>query len=209
MPPFKEKCKPKRNTHYVNGIGAQTTEAKYIEPESESLSSQGTVVENVDAAAPESCDDLEFHGSTNAFPAESSGKMMTIFAWTSLVCLDSLDLVDVIPEPDEKSGLVEGLFMHNGYLVPVFVPSQYAEQRKHHVTHRSKARQVETRLKETARDRCPRIQPPLVPGTGCLSLPPSPTTTTTPTEATDTAYSSKVINCGNLKAFAAWARASP
>jgi hypothetical protein len=135
--------------------------------------------------------------------------MMTIFTWTSLVCLDSLDLVDVIPEPDEKSGLVEGLFMHNGYLVPVFVPSQYAEQRKHHVTQRSKARQVETRIKETATDRCPQIQAPLVPGTGFLPLPPNPTTTTTPAEATDAAYASKVINCGNLKAFAAWARASP
>jgi hypothetical protein len=52
MPPCKEKVKPvskyhvssngnvtdsssgqKRNTHYVNGIGAQTTEAKDIEPE--------------------------------------------------------------------------------------------------------------------------------------------------------------------------------
>lgn len=150
MPPFEAKVKPvgkyhvsangnvtdsspgqKRNTYYVNGIGAQTTEVKYIDPESESLSSQGTVVDNVDAAAPERCDDLEFHGSTNAFPAESSGKMMTIFTWTSLVCLDSLELVDVIPEPDRKSGLVEGLFMHNGYPVSVFVPLEYAEQRKH------------------------------------------------------------------------------
>jgi hypothetical protein len=171
MPPFEEKVtfvsgyhisangnvtdsslEQKRNTHYVNGIGAQTTEAKHIDPESESMSSQGTVVEIIDTAAPESCDDLEFQGSTNAFPAESSGKMMARLVWTQLICVDSLELVDVIPESDKKSGLAEGIFNYNGFLLPVFVPSQYAEQRKHHVTHRSNARQVETRIKETATD---------------------------------------------------------
>jgi hypothetical protein len=171
MPPFEEKVtfvsgyhisangnvtdsplEQKRNTHYVNGIGAQTTEAKHIDPESESMSSQGTVVEIIDTAAPESCDDLEFQGSTNAFPAESSGTMMARLVWTQLICVDSLELVDVIPEPDKKSGLAEGIFNYNGFLLPVFVPSQYAEQRKHHVTHRSRARQVEIRIKETATD---------------------------------------------------------
>lgn len=74
-------------------------------------------------------EDVKFLGSSDAY-MDGSGDLMATFAWTSSIHLDRLKMEHVIPEPDEKSELVEAIFDYNGLGVPVFVSSQYAEQRK-------------------------------------------------------------------------------
>lgn len=91
------------------------------------MSDQGTVVEST--MTPGNPENFSFCGSMNA-RLDESGKMMTTLVWTSSVCLDSHELVAVIPEPDKKSRFVEGIFNFHGSLLSVYISPQYAEQRK-------------------------------------------------------------------------------
>lgn len=114
-------------------MGVQAVEMKRIGLDSNSMSDHNTIIESMGSVTPNNYADLQFSGSRDAYPGDS-GELMTIFLWTSLARLDDLELEYVIPEPDKKFRLVEAIFHYNGSLVPVFVPSQYAEQRKRHAT---------------------------------------------------------------------------
>lgn len=113
----------------------QAVETKRIGLDS-SMSDHSAIIESMGSVTPDNYADLQFSGSRDAYRGDS-GELMTIFLWTSLARLDDLELIRVIPEPDKKSRLVEAIFKYNGSLVPVFVPSQYAEQRKGYATPRS------------------------------------------------------------------------
>ena len=187
----------------VVSVEVQTAEKKPINPDSDSLSDQVTAVEGIDTVTPDRHEDLHFCGSTNAIPTDPSGKLMAIFSWVSEICLDSLELVNVIPGSDKKSGLVEGIFRYGDSLVPIFIPLQYAEQRQCQ-SNRSGTSRVEAQIKGTPTDHRPGNQGPLLCSTG--SLPPTPPTTPTPIETTDSAQPVNLIICSNLATFAAWAQ---
>jgi hypothetical protein len=170
------------------------------------LSGQVTVTESIDISKPDHHEDLHFCDSTNAIPAEPSGKLMAIFSWISNICVDSLELVDVIPGSGKKSGLVEGIFRYKSSLVPIFIPSWYAEQRQCQSRHCGTS-QIEAPIKESPTDHRLGNQRPVPCSTGLLPLPATPPTTPTPSEASSTAQSDNLISCTNWGAFATWAQA--
>ncbi|CEL11955.1 hypothetical protein ASPCAL15049 [Aspergillus calidoustus] len=190
----------------VVGLEIQNTEQTQIKLDSGSLSGQVTVTESIEISKPDHHEDLQFCGSTNALPVEPSGKLMATFLWTKDVCPDSLELVDVIPGSDKKSGLVEGIFRYKSSLVPIFIPSRYAEQRQCQPRHCGTS-QVDAPMEESPTDHKLGNESPLPCSTGFLALPPTPPTTPTPREASNTAQSDNFINCTNWGAFAAWAQA--
>lgn len=128
---------------------------------------------------------------------------MAIFTWTSKISLDTLKLLDVIPGSNKKSGLVEGIFCYNHFLIPIIISSQYAKQQQCQ-SHHSRASPIETQIKKTATDHRPGNQDSLLCSTRFLPLPPTPPTPT-PIEAMDPAHPSISFHCPNLEAFTAWA----
>ncbi|KAL4950828.1 hypothetical protein BDW69DRAFT_186971 [Aspergillus filifer] len=230
MPPFKEGVKPAQEPYYVNGVEDQITERERIdsdsdrlpkqstvvdvevqtiktpiEPDSDGLSVQVTANESLNTVIPDRHDDLRFYGSTNAIPTDPSGKLMVIFSWTLDIDLDSLELVHVFPEPDKKSGLVEGMFRYNNSLVPIFITLQYAEQRECQ-SRRLGVSQPEAPIEKTPTDHEPGNQVSLSCSTGFLPLPPTPPTSPTLIGATSPTNPNGVIDCENMGAFTAWAQ---
>jgi hypothetical protein len=159
-------------------LEVQNTEQTQIKLGSSSLSGQVTVTERIDISVPDHHEDFQFC-STDALPVGPSGKLMAIFSWTKEVYPDSLELVDVIPGSDKKSGFVEGIFLYEGSRVPMFIPSWYAEQRQCQSHHRGTS-QVETPIKESPTDRRLCDHSPLSCSKGFSPVPPTPPTTPTP-----------------------------
>ncbi|KAL5333502.1 hypothetical protein BJX70DRAFT_403512 [Aspergillus crustosus] len=151
MPSFKAKGKLKPAIYCQNGLEDLTAEEEPINLGSDYLSDQSTVISIKDLKAEKEpinsnslsdwssvvkiidtvtlgdYNNLKFSGSINVFLDELSEKLVAIFAWTSLVYLDSHELVEVIPEPEKKFGPVEAIFNYYSTLVPIFSPLQYAE----------------------------------------------------------------------------------
>jgi hypothetical protein len=112
--------------HYVNGVDGPTAKNERMGLIPDKMSEQGTVVQKNDTVTPFNVENLHFCGSTNAYRNEVSEKLMATFAWTADICLDLHELTRVIPEPDNQSGIVEGIFYYNRSLVPVFLSPQDA-----------------------------------------------------------------------------------
>jgi hypothetical protein len=161
----------------------QTKEQRFIDPDSDSISEQGTVVETPDAVTRQSYGNLQYAGCGKVYPAES-GKLVASFVWTSDIFLDDLEMVDIVPEPNSRSGLVETIFSLNGSGRSVLVPSHYAERRKHLASNHSRPCQIETQFKEGNTNHSSRNDP-------------TPTPPTTP------------IYCDDFDAFIAWAQGLP
>lgn len=88
------------------GVEVQATEGKPINTDPDS-SDQVTVIESIDAVTPDHYEDLHFCGSTNAIPAEPSGKPTDHRSGNRGVLLCSTGFLPLPPTPPTTPTAIE------------------------------------------------------------------------------------------------------